>query len=109
MANEDSDKGGTPIVTDPATGYARTATPAEERRIEADDGIVPDPSQQTTDRLWIMKQATLSLCLVLTSGALVAQAFWPAEPASAADSAILVAVIGILINAMMQNFGRRTS
>lgn len=105
MDQERGAHGGQPIVTDPETGVVRTATAAEEKRIEG-DGIVPDPSQATADFLWKMKTGILCVALLILVGTLAYMVFIPKEPAGSADAAIIVAVIGILVNELGRNFNR---
>jgi hypothetical protein len=105
-ANQDGDLGGKPIVVGDS-GVARTATPAEEKRIEEGDGVVPDPTQATADRLWTVKTWALCACLFLLILTLCGMVFMPKDPPASADAAIIVAVIGVVLAALLQGFNRR--
>lgn len=108
LAEESGDQGGKPIVVG-QSGVARTATPEEEKRIEEGDGIVPDPTQGTADRLWTVKTWALCATLFLLVLTLCGMVFIPKDPPASADAAIIVAVIGVVVNALSIGFNRRSN
>lgn len=87
---------------DEATRVETRTTTTVDPTGEADhDGVIPEPGRGWANWLWTLAVLTLCACELALVAAIVLLAFVPAEPASAADAATLVAVQGAVLTALL--------